>query len=1085
MKKLILSFFIIVLSAAAFAQTGLDGIIVERYYLTNATDAAADPNLRANSVTYRIYADLRTGWRLQEIFASGEYDNNQPMQFSTTTSFYNSPVGNSAWGEEISYSSILSNGLLMLDSYLTWGVGAASSGGNHYWGRLKADDDAANQIAVAGGLLQNTDAFMGIPVNQRDGYMTSATAPVLPNVKLGFDGLVAMLNGTNPGNAWTSDPVNGALIINSTNQGILGADPENRILIGQFTTDGEFSFQINLKIRSASGTNETLVASNPAGAGEFLVAGLSQTLTPPAPPTPPTVTNLTVTPGSVILGQVVNLSVEATDAAPGSISQVEFFRGTTSIGVSASLSSPYELAWTSDAIGNFNITAVARDNEGTPTTSSIVPLVVLPVPANNPPVVETLSVNPTGNINFGASIAISATASDSDGTVQSVEFFVGGTSVFVDNSLPYEYTATAPSVEGPLTITARATDNGGAPSADRSVIVNIVNPDGAPYRVLSQTVSCVGSDLFYVPVITRPGAAPLANIIGFDLVMKYDMSKVRPTGVIKVDGSLITDPTWSSYALRQAGDSLIISLFLNAKAPANTFFHGSGNVMMVEFTKLPIFLPNDNATFTVPSLVESYNTGIITKLVDAGAFTTFAEHIFKGKLLYWADASPIYYELPGNSLITNIHGNVNPAIMVQPDAFGMFDYDIVNGTRISIERLIDDASDVMVVVNGYDAFLTQKVVLEDPSFRPNVFQIMAMDVNRDGKISAGDVSQILQRAALMIGEFRQQWNYNDDGSKKTGMGASYDWVFADNSGLYGDPRRFGIYPYASATISSTYPKDDGRGFSKSRATAWPANNLELPIEGTSCPIIYSEEYQGVMYGDVDGSYKNLAKYARPDLKGSLKEGNSKSAAETTGAKVLFDLSKAGLSDDYFVFPVAISSANNVNSLDFAMNFDRSKLRFKDVTVHTDGAEFAAHFNEIDQTLRFSSYSMTSYRQDAPVALVRFEVINKSLSQEDISVGAAYLNGDPVVVETTEMTLNELIDKIKIYPNPAREIVYIEFPEGGSVSVYDGNGRILNEIPNLSGNTRHAIDVSNLARGAYEAKIKYGQYIVIKKIIVTK
>ena len=1096
MKKLFLSFFIIILSVAAFAQTGLDGIVVEKYYLTNSTDAAADPNLPANSVTYRIYVDLKADWKLQSIYADGILDKNQPMQFKTTgTRFYNSPTGNKSWGGDIDYASLASNGLLMLDSYLTWGVAAAPAGGNNYWGRLKADDDAANQIMVSGGLIQNTSAFTGIPVNQRDGYMTSATAPVAANVILGIDPLLAMLDGTTPGNLWNSDEINGAVIINSTNLGLAGADPDNKILIGQFTTDGTFTFMINLRIKHTSGTLENLVASNPVDANDFLVPALSQSLNPPALPTPPTVTNLTVTPPSLIVGGDVILSVEAVDNV--SISQVEFFRGTTSLGVSSGSSSPYTLTWTSNATGSFNITAVATDNEGTQATSSIVPLIVLPVPANQPPVVDVLSVPATVNVN--TTFNGSATAHDPDGTIQSIQFYVNNIAVGVpDPVAPYEFTYTAPATEQTLTIKAVATDNQGGLSADKLATVTVTDPAGPPYRVLSQTVSCLGSDLFYVPVITRPGAADVANIIGFDLKMHFESAKVRPTGVIRVDRSLIADSTWTSYAVRQApGDTLIISLFLNSTAPENTFFAGHGNVLRVEFAKTPAFLPTDNVAFTVSDFVESYNTGIMAKNVDPGTFATFAEHIFKGRLLYWADASPIYYSGdPATSLITNIFGNLNPAVKVQPDMDGEFEYDIANGLLLSIDRNIDNAADVQSVINGYDAYLTQKVVLEDPSFRPNVFQVMAMDVNRDGKISAGDVSQILQRATRRIGEFRQTWNYEDNGDKKLSMGDSYDWIFADNSGLYGDPRRFGVYALESAKISASYPKDDGHGYSKFRATVWPANNLSLPVEGALCPIIYSEDYQGVMYGDVDGSYKNLTFSEKPSLKkGSL---NSKASSltvdnETENATgtytVTFDLSKSSYSDGYLTFPINVNGPSEINSLDFAMQFEDSKLKFSGIVTHLSGMQSDAYYNAADRTLRFSSFSMQKYSTDRPVISVRFEANSNLLTKEDIKSVIAYLNGNKANAEMSEMILHEQTEKVKIYPNPAKDFVNIVLTENADIKLLDMHGRTIRTYKDINAYEKYEINLAGLPQGTYIMRIIMNigneEFITTRKLVIKK
>ena len=65
-----------------------------------------------------------------------------------------------------------------------------------------------------------------------------------------------------------------------------------------------------------------------------------------------------------------------------------------------------------------------------------------------------------GSVLVGTAVAVAATAADADGTVTSVDFRVNGVSIGVDNTAPY--TATFNAAAGVQTVTAIATDNGGA-----------------------------------------------------------------------------------------------------------------------------------------------------------------------------------------------------------------------------------------------------------------------------------------------------------------------------------------------------------------------------------------------------------------------------------------------------------------------------------------------------------------------------------------------------------------------------------------------------------------------------------------------
>jgi len=66
-------------------------------------------------------------------------------------------------------------------------------------------------------------------------------------------------------------------------------------------------------------------------------------------------------------GATIAVTANAADAN-GSVAQVQFFRGGTSLGIDTT--SPYSATWTNAAAGSYAITAVATDNEGATATSA-------------------------------------------------------------------------------------------------------------------------------------------------------------------------------------------------------------------------------------------------------------------------------------------------------------------------------------------------------------------------------------------------------------------------------------------------------------------------------------------------------------------------------------------------------------------------------------------------------------------------------------------------------------------------------------------------------------------------------------------
>src|SRR5687768_3458940 len=89
MKKFIFSLALFLLAIGTFAQ-GLEGIQVEKYYVSDANDATGSTAngagvLPAGSITWRIYADLAPGYTLQAVYGVPGHN----LVINTTTGFYN------------------------------------------------------------------------------------------------------------------------------------------------------------------------------------------------------------------------------------------------------------------------------------------------------------------------------------------------------------------------------------------------------------------------------------------------------------------------------------------------------------------------------------------------------------------------------------------------------------------------------------------------------------------------------------------------------------------------------------------------------------------------------------------------------------------------------------------------------------------------------------------------------------------------------------------------------------------------------------------------------------------------------------
>lgn len=237
-----------------YAQNGLENVIVEKYYVSNADDEAASVGtLPVGSVTYRIFIDMLPGYKFQMAYGN----TNHPLSITTTTSFFNNEDRGAT---NPTYTKAQAkNNTVMLDSWLT--VGAACVGN---FGILKSEDNGIATVVNADGVLQNTDPGAGIPLTTQDGLILGSPGAF---GTLGIDSAIAaVFDATSQaGNSFTT--TNGAWYCLA---GAVGPDTTNKVLIAQITTDGTFAFQLNIQIGTPSGDVQKYVANSPIGTEIYL-----------------------------------------------------------------------------------------------------------------------------------------------------------------------------------------------------------------------------------------------------------------------------------------------------------------------------------------------------------------------------------------------------------------------------------------------------------------------------------------------------------------------------------------------------------------------------------------------------------------------------------------------------------------------------------------------------------------------------------------------------------------------------------------------------------------------------------------------
>src|SRR5688572_7365919 len=153
--------------------------------------------------------------------------------------------------------------------------------------------------------------------------------------------------------------------------------------------------------------------------------GTTTTLFAAAPPV--TITSPT---NGTVLAAPASFALRASVSGGGnSVSQIEFFAGTNSLGVD--VANPYRMDVTDLPAGNYTLSTILTDNIGDKSTNSVNIIV------NELPSITITNPADGSGLIAPAAFTLQATASDLDGTVAKVQFFRGTTSIGVVTEAPY------------------------------------------------------------------------------------------------------------------------------------------------------------------------------------------------------------------------------------------------------------------------------------------------------------------------------------------------------------------------------------------------------------------------------------------------------------------------------------------------------------------------------------------------------------------------------------------------------------------------------------------------------------------------
>jgi regulation of enolase protein 1 (concanavalin A-like superfamily) len=282
---------------------------------------------------------------------------------------------------------------------------------------------------------------------------------------------------------------------------------------------------VTLSLNTRVNVGLAVASRSPTASATANVDGVSLNGIPVAGPPPPTgnappAVSLNAPAGGTTYAAPATVAMGAAASdSDGSVARVDFYAGNERVGTDTS--SPFAFSWGNVPAGSYVLRAVAVDDAGASAASNTV---TVTVGANNPPLVSLTSPQAGTSFTAPASIALTASASDSDGVVKRVDFYNGGTLLSSDQSRPFSFTwSNVPA--GSYSLSAVARDDLGASSVSAWSDVTVGGGGGAmlskaifrpavlldliQFYVLEIFVAGVNPDLA-VPVATQNLGLPVA-----------------------------------------------------------------------------------------------------------------------------------------------------------------------------------------------------------------------------------------------------------------------------------------------------------------------------------------------------------------------------------------------------------------------------------------------------------------------------------------------------------------------------------------------------------------------------------------------
>jgi Secretion system C-terminal sorting domain len=571
------------------------------------------------------------------------------------------------------------------------------------------------------------------------------------------------------------------------------------------------------------------------------------------------------------------------------------------------------------------------------------------------------------------------------------------------------------------------------------------SPLRSDYRLDSMTVPCnsnVGSGC--TPIVLKTA---VTGVKAYAIRLKFDATKVKPDSIIKHTlGTII--PTGANLFQYVSGDTLTLLITLtgtqNISGPIGSL------LVCISWSSVSNFVPNA-PVFNINGTIEAETANALTThaLESTGRIVS-ASSILLWNLYHGTQMMTFSSATNPTTILSGTRGN-----MVSRGMFGSggtFLLSPLNDNYLQIKR--NSTSIVgMPAIGGLDARYTSMIVAGRTIPNLSVAALIAMDVNGDGRITAGDITDMQIRAVTASTGFVQ-----------SNVSGNVSWRHFPKSWL-------AAYPAGKRAfqLSGTFPADDGLGISRFRVPQIDSIFQPDAAYLQRCDTT-SMDITSILLGDASNDY---LLDANAGAKGKLStnitiDGRNATRSNNNGR-------------DTFRIPVYADST--MGGLDLKIENYSNNVQIVSVVKGHSSVELLASINAVNKTCYISAYSTAQDGTSPNTPLCYINVITNCPFPSQFGQVTGYLDGkksgtDIALNICTPVDPDPLRDNIQIFPNPTNNSITVQHAEitPKTIQVFNTLGRLMREVE--AGNASTMVDLSDFAKGVYFIKVdNYTQRVV--------